>query len=70
MNVYNGVKDTPAKLICIDGTKIDNKLRIKVIYFLKKDWSSLPPELKARKKPVLVKTGYLESGREEGIKIK
>ena len=33
MNVYNGVKDTPAKLICIDGNKTYNKLRIKVISF-------------------------------------
>ena len=68
MNVYNGVKDTPAKLICIDGAEMYNKLRIKVISFLKRDWSSLPPELKARKKPVLIKTGFLESGREEGIR--
>lgn len=37
MNVYNGVKDTPAKLICIDGNKTYNKLRIKVISFSKRD---------------------------------
>ena len=31
------MKDTPAKLICIDGNGTYNKLRIKVIYFLKRD---------------------------------